>query len=173
MKINKNQLSKIKTIFKVLGALIALLYIAGLRHALTTSIQCSLNAKVKLINKPYSQAPKSKVAGVRWWDKLLNYWSSPVRRARNILHMCHCSHKKYIYREGITRKCMGFVKIRIYLPQLEKLWCSLLKDAWIHYVWSTCSTLEKIWRLSDILTTKRTHRFGSWWATSGYFSQWH
>lgn len=46
-------------------ALIALLYIAGLRHALTTPIQCSLNAKVHLINNTYGQAPKSKVAGVR------------------------------------------------------------------------------------------------------------
>lgn len=128
-----------------------LLSVAGQRHALTTSIQCSLNAKVKLINKPSSQAPKSKVAGVRWWDKLVNYSSSPVRDARDILHMCHCWHKKYIYAERMTRKFIGFVKLGIYPQQIMML---LLRVAWINYVWSAFNTLENIGDCSTSLQPK-------------------
>lgn len=111
------------------------LYIGGLWHALTASIQCSLNAKVQLINNTYDQAPKSKVAGVQWWDKPLNYSGSPVRVAWD---MCHCSHKNYIYRKGMAGKCMDTVTLRLYLYPNK---CSLLKDEWINHVWSI-TTLE-------------------------------
>lgn len=149
-----------------------LLSVAGLRHALTTSIQCSLNAKVKLINKPSSQAPKSKVAGVRWWDKLVNYSSSPVRDARDILHMCHGWHKiyiLYIYREN-DKEIHRFYKIRNISPANND---ALVKGCIDKLCLISLQHIGEYRCLFDIFTTKRTNRFSSWWTTSGWHSWWH